>query len=333
MQKTELPSPLSTSSIGLAEFKHYSAAWLMDCEIRQHSPNTLSLRRGIVSKFIWWMETKQKAVISNLTMREFLLYVDKGNCEPGGRWGNPAEIYPSTPATVQLYHRHLRACLNWIIAEGGLLASPMANVKAPIDRADQIQPFTQDQVLAVLAAAKNTTHPRRDYAICLFLLDTGLRVSEVCNLRYGHLDIMTRSATVEGKGGKKRAVSYGAQTARTLWSYFREQNHAADTRLFLADRGEDTGEGLTRSGMGQLLSRLGEDAGLQNVRCSPHTFRHTFAVNFLRNGGNQFTLMAILGHTNVTMTRRYVEFAQADVALQQRIHSPVDAILKKKRGA
>jgi integrase/recombinase XerD len=60
------------------------------------------------------------------------------------------------------------------------------------------------------------------------------------------------------------------------------------------------------------------------VRLSPHTFRHTFAIEFLRNGGNQFTLMALLGHTDVKMTQRSVTYAQADIAAQHRINSPVD---------
>ena len=328
MQKTHLSFPISNSTLSAAEFEQYSSAWLLDCEIRQHSKNTIALRRGILDKFLWWLKEKDIGCISNLTMRQFLLYVTNGHKEEGGRWGRKHETDPVTPATVQLYHRHLRACLNWTVEEGGIEVNPMARVKPPIDRPDQIQPFTNDQVLSILAAAKKSSHPKRDYAICLFLLDSGLRVSEMCSLTMGSLDMPSRSATVEGKGGKKRSISFGAQTTKAVWSYLREYQREDGQHIFLSDRGLETGEALTSNGVLQMLHRLAARAELKNVRCSPHTFRHTFAINFLRNGGNQFTLMQILGHTDTKMTQRYVTFAEADVARQQKIYSPADRIIK-----
>ena len=95
---------------------------------------------------------------------------------------------------------------------------------------------------------------------------------------------------------------------------------------FCADRGPCAGEPLTRSGLRQLVSRLGKDAGIQATRCSPHNFRHTFAVSFLRNGGNAFTLQQMLGHTSLHMTNRYVALAQADIENQHRQFSPADCL-------
>ena len=89
----------------------------------------------------------------------------------------------------------------------------MAKIKAPIDRPDRVHPFSEEQMEAILTAARHSKHPRRDESICLFLLDTGVRVSEMCELLFGQLDIVTRSAVVEGKGGKKRSVYYGKRTA------------------------------------------------------------------------------------------------------------------------
>jgi site-specific recombinase XerD len=86
---------------------------------------------------------------------------------------------------------------------------------------------------------------------------------------------------------------------------------------------------LTRSGLLQLIRRLGKAAKIEACRCSPHTFRHTFAVEFLRAGGNVFTLKELLGHTTLTMTQRYVAIAQADIESQHRRFSPADRL---KRG-
>jgi site-specific recombinase XerD len=67
-------------------------------------------------------------------------------------------------------------------------------------------------------------------------------------------------------------------------------------------------------------------------RCSPHTFRHTFAISFLRAGGNVFTLKEMLGHTSLAMTNRYVAIAQADISKQHAQFSPVKTFKKAKGG-
>jgi integrase/recombinase XerD len=83
---------------------------------------------------------------------------------------------------------------------------------------------------------------------------------------------------------------------------------------------------LTRRGLYQLVKRLGKRAGLQSARCSPHTFRHTFVAQFLREGGSTFTLKEMLGHTSLHMTNRYVALAQADIQNQHRQFSPGDRL-------
>ena len=71
------------------------------------------------------------------------------------------------------------------------------------------------------------------------------------------------------------------------------------------------------------MHRLGKAANITGVRCSPHTFRHTAAIWTIRSGMNTFALQTMLGHTDLTMTRRYVAIAQADLEEQHRRYSPV----------
>lgn len=85
---------------------------------------------------------------------------------------------------------------------------------------------------------------------------------------------------------------------------------------------------MTRSGILQLFERLGETAKIQGARCSPHTCRHTFAINFLRAGGSMYALMEILGHTTLTMVKRYVALAEADIETQHRQFRPMDRLKK-----
>ena len=79
---------------------------------------------------------------------------------------------------------------------------------------------------------------------------------------------------------------------------------------------------MTRTGLYKLLARLGQRAKVKEVDC--HRFRHTSAINFLRNGGDVFTLKGLLGHTDLEMVERYLELAQSDYAKAHQMVSPVD---------
>lgn len=202
----------------------------------------------------------------------------------------------------------------------------MESIAAPIARADQILPFSDAQVEAILAKSKLTWHAKRDEAIVRMLYDTGMRNTELCTLRMKDLDIGGRRCMVLGKGNKHRTIYFGRQTAKALWNYLRECPREPEETLFYSDRGSKAGDALTRSGLRFLIIRLGKAAKIEVTRCSPHTFRHTFAVQFLRAGGNVFSLKEILGHTTLTMVNRYVALAQADIEYQHRMFSPGDRL-------
>ena len=328
---TALPFRKSEPAITVDELTQYATGWLLDCEIERHSQSTRTNRRFVLDKLAWYVRQKQITCINALALKQFLAYVVNGHKEEGGRWGDPRFTSPTSPGTVATYHRILRAFFNWIVKERGLCESPLATTDAPIDRPDDIEPFTQAQVDALLDAARQSNAPLRDEAILLFLLDSGARVSEMCSLRIGDLDINEKTAFVEGKGGKRRQIYIGKKTSRVIWKYIAQskQERSPADALFQATKGPLKGEALTPTGVRQLINRLAVVAGVSRTRCSPHTFRHTFAVMYLRDGGDQFSLMRILGHTNVKMTSRYVLMAQADVADQHRQHSPVDRMKKK----
>jgi site-specific recombinase XerD len=224
---------------------------------------------------------------------------------------------------VRTYYAHLRSFFNWLVGEGLLETSPLAALSPPQARPDQIQPFTREQVEALLLAARRASYPQRDEAILLFLLDTGVRASELCTIKMNDVDLFSCRAQVLGKGNKRRSVYFGRRCARALRTYLRREYRTPDYPLFTTERGEAA---LTRSGLLQIIHKMGKRAGIQVTRCSPHTFRHTFAVEFLRAGGNVFSLQQLLGHTGLQITQRYVALAQADIQTQHRQFSPGDRL-------
>jgi integrase/recombinase XerD len=200
----------------------------------------------------------------------------------------------------------------------------MARIPAPRDRDDEVMPFMDAQVEALLRAAQKGRNARRDEAILLVLLDTGMRAQELCSLHFSDVDFSNRQMTIwEGKGKKSRPVYIGKATTKALWRYVQEDGRDEDDALFFSMRGDS----LTYNGLAMLFKRLGRTAGVKKAH--PHRLRHTFAVSFLRNGGNQFTLMRLLGHTTLAVTNRYVQLAQADVERQHRQFSPADRMRGK----
>jgi len=133
-----------------------------------------------------------------------------------------------------------------------------------------------------------------------------------------------------GKGSKERVVPFGDAARQALMAYVSKRgNIPGQGALFVTCYGDP----LNRHEAYRLLSECGKRVGVSGVRCSPHTFRHTFAVMYLRNGGDAFTLQKLLGHSDLAMTRRYCELSQTDAVAKHRQCSPGDRFLGAIKGA
>jgi integrase/recombinase XerD len=129
-----------------------------------------------------------------------------------------------------------------------------------------------------------------------------------------------------GKGGKERVVGFSANLERHLRRYLLRRAMALagidrdDTPWVFPN--QEGGRGGAK-GFQQRLKRYGKAAGIIRVRVSPHTFRHTFALWFVRNGGSPFHLQKILGHSSLDISRRYCELADVDFISSQQALSPL----------
>jgi len=156
-------------------------------------------------------------------------------------------------------------------------------------------------------------------------IDTGIRVTGLASLHLGDLDLDGGRVKVNGKGAKERFVFFGNKCRRLLWRYINtERPNVSSDRLFINSYGQP----LKARGILEMMRRCGKRAGIREVRCSPHTLRHTFARRFLLNGGDVFTLQQILGHSSLEMVRRYLALCSQEVGRLYRPHSPLDQLGK-----
>ncbi len=235
----------------------------------------------------------------------------------------------------------LKSFNRWAMATLGI-DDVMGGGRVPMPKAsNQLrQPYTQAEIKALLAAITPRRAPRatsgkhylkdlRDRAIVLTLLDTGARASELCGLDIGDLHLKTgRITIVSGKGGKSRHVWVGDVTRPALWQYIQERPDGSDPArpLFISYGTSPDGQPLRPNSLNDMLTMLGQKAGVED--CHAHRFRYTFCLAYLRNGGDIFTLQALLGHTSMTMVQHYLKLASADVENAHRRNSPVDRWLK-----
>lgn len=291
--------------------------WLDYGAVQRQSPHTIAARQITVKRLDTFLQAHNIAFCGRAELLRFF-----------GQLVNQSTGEPLKPRTAETIYDTLRTFFRWMVSEGLIEVSPIERVPRPISRRDQVQPMTKENLVDLLAAARNSYYPRHNEALIRFLVDTGVRASEFCSIRLKDVDMRQRSVLVTGKGNKQRTVAFAEVVSRSLWAYLRgrgcDVGEDGNEPLFVAHGGFSAGSAMTRSGVFQAVQRLGQQAGIHGVRCSPHTLRHTFAVNFVRNGGSPFALMGILGHTDLQMTNRYVMLAQADIAAQHAKFSPMD---------
>jgi integrase/recombinase XerD len=239
---------------------------------------------------------------------------------------------PLSPFTVHRYARSIRAFWSWLYAEGYILENPMVKMKLPRLPRKIIATFTKEQIRKMIAKLNlKTAMGFRNFVIILLLLDTGLRLSELTGIRLSDIDFKQSYLTVMGKGGKERIVPFGTQVRRVLWRYisiYRNGPYSSENDYLLQT---SMGAPVRRNGVRLVILRLGRIAGISGIRCSAHTFRHTFAKEYLLQGGDIFSLQHILGHNSLEMVRNYVNLVASDVSRQHRKYSPVDNVVLQRR--
>jgi len=220
---------------------------------------------------------------------------------------------PLSSHTVHGYLRSLRAYCRWAVAEELVDAKVLTKWKMPKQEASVITPFTRDHINRMLRAAReqeDTSLAERDEAIIYLLLDTGIRASELLGLTLEntHLDHEDAHIRVLGKGSKWREVGLGRTSRKALHRYIhRFRPNSTAPQVFLSRRGES----LTVEGIDHMLYRLRERGDITGVRCSCHTFRHTYALQYISSGGDVVRLSRLLGHTSLAVTMEYLKQFQS----------------------
>jgi integrase/recombinase XerD len=229
--------------------------------------------------------------------------------------------------TLYNYHIGLSVFFKWCLSDDLISENPLDGIPRPKPEQRTIEPIPEDHFRKILKASERVTYTRysktisqflldrfRNRSIILLLLDTGLRASELCTIENDHLDLDQRSVKVVGKLSKEWILYFSPTTAQAIWKY------KGETGKYLFPGNGNTP--MSRHSLRRMLYRACERAGVPKY--SPHDFRHTFAVNFLRNYPNIYALQQMLGHSILDMVKRYLAISESDVQAAQMKASPVE---------
>lgn len=276
-----------------------------DMEIKNFSPRTIRTALNNSKAFFKYINTEfdveELEDVTSLHVKKYISYLKKL-----GR----SEVY------LNGILKNLRMFYRYCIQEEYILEkqNPTLKVKWIKEPKVIINTFNDNEVRRMLKQwdFKNY-YNTRNKAIIAVLFETGIRNLELCSLNL--TDVRERVILVHGKGNKERYVPISPALKKTLIKYerFREayikNKFVTDDAYFLSYRGNR----LTIGAVERVVRETGEMARVRKeIRCSPHTVRHYYAQFMLRQGLDVYTVSRLLGHENITITKRYLQSLKDD---------------------
>lgn len=316
----------------LLTFEKALLMFLESQDADNHSKQTHKDYQHVVGAFLRYMsENHSYTIIQEITEGDIIAWLSFLR-NTTSKWGKP---YSSR--SIETYARDVVAFFNWLLHHEHIRVNPMAKVGTPkVDKA-LIRVFTEQEVEMLDAACDRALSGRaitpderkalgaRDRAFLWLLLSTGVRVSEACGLLFTDIAWDEGLIYIRGKGAKERRIPFGKiakQHLNTYVTYWRGEANEPDEHVFL----NAFGAPLKKNPAEYIFARLKKVAGIQDKRVSPHTCRHWFAVNCIKNGMPTIVLKEILGHESWDMIEVYVHLAEQDNKDLYTRFSPADKL-------
>jgi integrase/recombinase XerD len=310
--------------------------YILDCRTRGRSERTIEWYEQKLNVFANWMNEEEEVTtleeVTILHLRSFILHMQ--SIQVGRTTVNKdGDMSQVSPLTIKGYVQVVKGFFTWCYREELIEKNPAARLQLPSIPDYIIPTFETEHIKLMLDACDtSSTLGYRDYTIILVLLETGVRISELCDLRVQ--DVHDDYIRVVGKGRKEREVGMSASVSKCLWKYinkYRKPHDEHESRVFINRYGVP----LTPTGVDQLLDDIKDRCGITGVRVSAHTFRHTFARIYLEQGGDIYKLSLLMGHSDIDVTQEYLKDFRKRAARQGHDRfsavSAMEVLAKKKR--
>ncbi len=223
------------------------------------------------------------------------------------------------PASVARAVSATRGFFKFLMLDGHIKNHPAEDLDTPQRFAYLPKFLTEDEINRLLAAPDVSTEEGiRDRAVLEIMYATGLRVSELVNLKTTDIDLLAGLVVCHGKGNKERRVPLGKSAIHWLQQYAAMK--AGYGKQSLPYMFLHRGRPLTRQMAWSMIKRHAEKAGIRNV--SPHTLRHSFATHLLQHGADSRSVQALLGHSDISTTQIYTHITDMHLRSAYDRHHP-----------
>ncbi len=300
----------------------------LNLEAGNRSQDTISWYLDILDGFFFKYLPSEMIIrpINKLGREEVRSYIK--HLQSSNRWPNRVhqdrEYGKLSPFTIQGRIRALKAFWGWLCREAHIDSNPLAGLPLPKVPKNMIVILEKEQIIQLLKAIdKYTPLGARNYTILLLLIDTGLRISELTCIKMTDMDLTKSYIKVLGKGQKERMVPFSTYTRKELMKYINRYrlNFCGVNSSYLFPTKD--GDNISVNCVQQAIRRLALKVGMQDVKCHPHIFRHTFATMFLVKGGSPAILKEIMGHESFQTTQKYLHPQPQDLRKQHIKYSPL----------
>lgn len=267
------------------------------------SQNTLESYKNDLTKYISFLEEREITSPDNVTaglMREFIM--------------NLMNSKSLAIASIQRHLSSIRQFHKFMVREGITETDPMLNIETPKGWRRLPKTISMSEVESLLKQpGEKSNLGIRDGAMIELMYATGLRVSELVNLKYNNINLEIGFISTSGKGGKERVVPMGEYALERIKQYIERSRPAilkgrSSPHVFISSLGKG-GRGLTRQSFWMIIKKYARMAGIKQD-ISPHSLRHSFATHLLERGADLRSVQIMLGHSDISTTQIYTHITR-----------------------
>ena len=295
------------------------------------SMRTTAWYTDILTQFLGYLKANgYQCILSTFTMdiiRGYILFLQRRPRFQGHPFiSQKGELL--SPKTVQCHVRVLKAFSTWLYEEEYTTVNRLKNLKLPKAAVRIMEPLTPEEIKQIMSSIDRGSYTgERNRAVLATLLDTGLRASELAGLTLDNVNLSDGYVKVTGKGRKERIAPIGKFVQMELMHYIervRPQACVTDCNSLFLSRDSKP---MALNTVKMMFSKLARTSGVNRLHA--HLCRHTFAINYLLNGGDVFSLREILGHTTLAMVGLYLRFSSSQITAQHHRYSPMDRMQER----
>lgn len=189
-------------------------------------------------------------------------------------------------------------------------SNPLTTITNPKTQKKLPKVLSEEEIDKLLDINLNTNFDYRNKAMLELMYSSGLRVSELVNLKVNDIDLVNSSVRIFGKGSKERIIplnDYATVALKNYILYYRTSlfKHGENNYLFLNNHGNK----MTRQGFFKILSKIAKEKNIK-TEFSPHTLRHSFATHLLKHGADLRSIQELLGHSDISTTQIYTHITE-----------------------